>query len=260
MTLPILVEDQENLPEGYESLYEEGDKGGYYLKVEGVDSHPEVQGLKTAYQKEKEKRQALAKQRDELKRKADVIPEDVELETVQGLIEKLQSGALRPDGTTEDPNRPDPAKIKAEIEKRYQQQLDELTEGLSKKEGQLQRMVIDNGLTGALSKNKVTDPYFQKAAKKLLADQVQVKEDDNGRPFAVVETDMGEVSLDQFVQNWAASDEGSRFVDGSTGGGTRSGHSQSPKGKRQVTRGQFQAMAPAEKNEFINKNGGTVVD
>jgi len=250
MAIPILVEDQEKIPEGYTDLYKETDDGKYILDVEGVDNHPEVSGLKTAYQKEKEKRQKLAQQRDELNRKASMLPEDVDEDTLTAVLDKLKEG--------KDPfaDNTDMEKVKSNIEKRYKAQLDELSEGLTKKEKQVQQLVIDSGLSDALAKNNVTNPVYQKAAKKLLADQVKVQEDENGQVQAFAETDKGEVPLSKFVQDWTAGDEGSAFVDGSSGSGARG---TSLRGRKEVKRSQFEELAAAEQHEFI-KNGGKVVD
>lgn len=255
MALPVMVEDQESLPEGYADLYTETDSG-YVLDIEGVDSHPTVTGLKTAYSKEKEKRQQLAKQRDQYKTRAEMIPDDMEPDTVKSVIERLQAG--EDPFKSDDKDKPDPAKIKAEIEKRYQAQLDELTQGLSKKDAQVRQLVIDNGLTAALVKNKVVNPSFQKAAKKLLADQIQIKEGEDGSIAATVETDLGEIGLDQFVHNWTEGEEGRYFVEGNTGSGAP-GSKGGPKGKKEIKRSQFDALDHGEKAEFL-KSGGKITD
>lgn len=255
MALPVLVEDQTQLPEGMEDYYQENGDGTYVLDVDGVESHPSIVGLKNSYQKEQKARQKYKSERDQLKSKADLIPDDVETETLQQVIERLQAG--EDPFASNDKNKPDPAKIKAEIEKRYQNQLDELTQGLSKKDQQVRQLVIDSGLTSALAKHKVTNPVYQRAAKKLLADQIQVKEDEDGNVVATVETDMGEIGLDQYVQNWTAGEEGSAFVDGNTGSGAQG--NRRPRGKKEMSRAQFDELSPAERAEFT-RNGGRIYD
>lgn len=254
MPLPIMVEDQTQVPEGMQDYYQESEDGKFILAVDDVDNHPNVSGLKSAYQKEKEKRQQVAKQRDAFKHRAELLPEDIDEERLQQVLDKMNAG----DDDPPDKNKPDPAKIKADIEKRFQKQLDDLNEGVKSKDQKIRRLVIDNGLTGALAKNKVTNPTFQRAAKRLLEDQIKVSETEDGGVVATVETDMGEVSLDQFVQNWTAGDEGSAFVDGSSGSGAR-GASSSPKGGKQLTRAQFEQLGAAERSEFFKK-GGQIAD
>lgn len=220
MALQILVENQENIPEGMEEYYKAQDSGKYILDVEGVDNHPDVHGLKSAYQKEKANREQAEKQYKEVKRKADLLPGDdeVDQDTLQQIFDRLKAGEdlLAPP----DKNKLDPTKIKADIEKRYQKQLDELNSTIKTKDQMIRQSVIDSGLTSALAKNKVTNPTYQRAAKRLIEDQIKIKEED-GNVSAFVETDMGEIGLDQFVQNWTSLEEGSAFVDGNTGSGAR---------------------------------------
>ena len=230
MPLPILVESQDQIPEGLENHYKSQDDGKFILEVEGVDNHPEVHGLKSAYKKEKANREQAEKGLKEAKRKADLIPgeDEVDPDTFQQVIDRLKAGEdlLQPP----DKNKPDPAKIKADLEKRYQTQINELNEGLKVKDGKIRNLVVDNGLSSALAKNKITNPVYQRAAKRLLEDQVQVRENDDGTVGAFVETDMGEVGLDQFVQNWTSLEEGSAFVDGNAGSGARGAGGGNPPG------------------------------
>lgn len=281
--LPILVEDQTKLPEGFETYYEEKDDGSYILQVEGVDNHPDVHGLKSAYQKEKEKRQNFSKQMEQLKKKASLLPDDIDLdgETLSQLIEDYRARQADPDDDdhvddddknknknknkqTQQQQQADYQKIRDQIEKRFRKDLKERDDALTErdrlvqdKDQKIRQLIIDNDLTTALTKNKVTNPTFQRAAKRLLADQIKIQEDDNGTLIPIVETDMGEVSLDNFVRDWAAGDEGSEFVDGNTGSGAR-GANQGPKGKKEMTRAQFDQLFPADQMKFT-QNGGRIV-
>jgi len=264
MPLPITVDDQQNLPQGFEDYYKESDSGVFVLDVEGVDNHPDVKGLKNAYQSEKQKRQTLAQQRDQLKKRADLLPEelpdDLDAETLKSLLDKLNADPdnADPGNNNNGKNTPDPAKIREQIEKKWKAENDKLQENLTSKEKQIRDLVVDNNLTAALSKNKVTHPAYQKAAKRLLQDQIKIQENDNGQIVAVVETDMGETSLDQFVRDWAAGEEGAAFVDGNSGSGAF-GSNKGPKGKKQMPRSQFDQLGSAEKSAFT-RNGGKVYD
>ena len=282
MLLPILVEDQNDLPDGFENLYQENKEGKYVLQVEGVDNHPDVHGLKSAYQKEKEKRQKFSKDLENARKKASLIPDDVDEDTINELLEKIKARQNDPDGDgdpADDPGDNEPAKKKAkqkdqldyqkmrdQIEKRFKKDMKELSEQLSEKEKtvamkdqKIRKLIINNELTVALQKNKVTNPIYQKAAKRLLEDQIKIQEDDNGDLVPIVETDMGETSLENFVRDWTAGDEGSEFVDGNSGSGARGAGNKGPKGKKEISREQFDNMSAPERMAFF-KNGGRIVD
>ena len=245
MPIPIVVEDQNQLPEGLEDHYKAQDDGRYLLDVEGVDSHPDVSGLKTAYQKEKEKRQQVAKQRDEFKQRADLIPEDMDTESLQQAIEKAKNGG----------KDPEIEKLKA----KWQEELDKRDSAIESKDKQMRNLIIENNLSAALTENAVTNPTFQKAAKRLLADQIELEEDHNGNLNPVVENNLGKkLPLNEFVKNWTSGDEGKAFVDESRGSGAR-GAGGGPKGKKEMTREQFDQLPENEKIEF-SKNGGKLTD
>ena len=255
MGLKVLVEDQEQIPEGFGDYYKETDQG-FVLDVDGVDSHPDVQNLRTAYQREKEKRQRVAQERDQLKPRAEMIPEDVEQDTVQQVLDRLRQGE---DPFQQQKDGPDPAKIKEQVEQQWRKEVEQRDAKLSERDQQIRQMVIDQHLSQALSKAKVTNPAYQKAAKKLLADQIQVAEGDDGSLQATVETDMGPLTVEQYVQQWTAGDEGAAFADGNQGSGARGAQGSGPRGRQQISRGQFEELDAAAKQEFI-RNGGQVTD
>lgn len=260
MPIPVTVEDQSQIPEGMENYYQEQDDGKLVLDVEGVDNHPNVVNLKTAYQKEKEKRQKVAQERDKLKPKAEMVPDDVEPETIQNVIERIQNGEDPFQATDKEGNKTgeDPAKIKEQVEQRWKSAYEQKEQEVSQKNERIRRLVVDNALTSALQKNKISNPTYQKAAKRLLENQIKVQEDDNGDLQPIVETDMGELSLDQYVREWTSGEEGAAFVDGNSGSGAR-GANAGPKGKNEMARSKFQAMEPRDQKKFI-QNGGKVVE
>ncbi len=94
-----------------------------------------------------------------------------------------------------------------------------------------QRLLVENGLTDALTKVGVTNPAFLKAVKSTLASQVQLIAEGDTRVAKV-----GDKPLADFVTEWAKSEEGKYFVSapansgGGSGGGSTGGSSQT-KGK-----------------------------
>jgi len=262
MPIPVSVESEDDLPEGLAGYYEQSEDGTYVLGIEGVDNHPEVHGLKSSLQKQKTDREKLRKERDTLKQKASLIPDDLDPEQVQQAIERIQNS----DPGEDEPGNEskggkgkgeDPAKIREQLEKRFQSQIDEKDQAIQQRDQQVRQLVVDNGLTTALQKHGVTTPGLMKGAKRLLADQVKVQEGDDGSVQAVVDTDMGEVDLDAFVKDWVSSEEGQDYLPKTSGSGaTGSG----PKGgKKEMSRDKFDALGPEDKAKYI-RDGGKVVD
>ena len=99
---------------------------------------------------------------------------------------------------------------------------------LEAESGAVQRLLVDNGLTDALTKAGVTNPVHLKAAKALLAAQVQVAADGDQRVAKV-----GDKALTDFIGEWAKGDEGKHFVaaPANSGGGAAGGNGQ-PGGAR----------------------------
>jgi len=88
------------------------------------------------------------------------------------------------------------------------------------------KLLVDNGLTDALTKSGVTNPVHLRAAKAMLAGQVQLIADGENRIAKV-----GEKPLADYVGEWAKSDEGKYFVAAqqNTGGGAMGGDGKSVK-------------------------------
>jgi hypothetical protein len=91
---------------------------------------------------------------------------------------------------------------------------DKARKSLEAAEGFTQRLLVDNGLTEALTKAGVTAPSYLKAAKALLAGQVQIVADGDNKVAKV-----GDKALADFAAEWAKGDEGKHFVAAPTNGG-----------------------------------------
>lgn len=108
--------------------------------------------------------------------------------------------------------------IKAQLEAKHAKELAKVTARAEKAEGQVNKLVIENGLDAALDAAKVS-PALKKAAKALLREGAELK-DDAGEPVAL----MGGKPLADAIKDWAASDEGKHFViNGNSGGGAEGG-------------------------------------
>jgi hypothetical protein len=89
----------------------------------------------------------------------------------------------------------------------------------------LRARVVGDDLTRALIENGI-DKRYLRGAQALLERSLKVKEE-NGKMIAVVETDLGETPINEFVPQWVQSEEGKLYVPpargsdapGSTGSG-----------------------------------------
>lgn len=91
---------------------------------------------------------------------------------------------------------------------------------LADAEGFTQRLLVDNGLTEALTKAGVTNPVHLKYAKAELAKQVQIVSEGDTKVAKI-----GDKPLAEFTAEWAKGDEGKFFVAApmNSGGGAGGG-------------------------------------
>ena len=120
--------------------------------------------------------------------------------------------------------------------------------------GFVQKLLIDNGLSEALTKAGVK-PELMKATKALFSSQASIKIEGDTRAALI-----GDKPINDFIGEWAKSDEGKHFVlaQQNSGGGAQGGSSSGTQSKT-VTRLHFDGMSPADKMAF-SKAGGRIVD
>lgn len=132
---------------------------------------------------------------------------------------------------------------------------EDATKALQQESGFTSSLLIDQGLTAALTANGVTNPALLKGALAMLKSQgAQVVIDGDKRVAR-----LGEKALADAVKEFAASDEGKHFVSAkqNTGGGAQGGGGTTT--TNTMTRASFEALSPMAKSEF-GKKGGTLTD
>ena len=100
--LKTVIESTEGLDEALVPLYAEKD-GKFVLQIEGVDAHPDVANLKSAYERVKEDRETIRTERDTLKAKAAkgetvVVPAEFCAKTAAAPKSLKASAASKPTG------------------------------------------------------------------------------------------------------------------------------------------------------------------
>lgn len=117
------------------------------------------------------------------------------------------------------------------------------------------RLLVENGLTEALTKAGVTNPVHLRAAKAMLSGQVQLVAEGDNRIAKV-----GEKSLVDYVGEWAKGDEGKYFVAAQqNGGGGAPGGTGKGGSAKTMTRTAFDGLDAVAKSRFI-ADGGSVTD
>lgn len=112
----------------------------------------------------------------------------------------------------------DVEQVRSQLEAKHARELKTASDRAEKAEGQVRKLVIDNGLDAALDAASVS-PALKKAAKALLREGVELKEE-NGEPVALMQN----APLAEAIKAWAGTDEGKHFVtNGNSGGGAPGG-------------------------------------
>ena len=129
-----------------------------------------------------------------------------------------------------------------------------LKASLDAETGFTSKLLLDNGLTDALVKNGVAAPFLP-AVKAMLISQAKIEANGNDRVAKI-----GDKELNEFVKDWATSDDGKNFISApaNAGGGSAGGSSGGTGGKT-VSRSSFDAMSHGERANFV-KQGGKVTD
>ena len=142
----------------------------------------------------------LTKELKDFRKKATTEIDPDKFAAMESEVEELRSSLAKAEKTS-----------KTEIEKR--------DKSLTEKDGALQRLLIDGGLTDAMVKAGVR-PELMPAVKAMLSQKASIKAD--GEAYQAI---MGDKPLSEAVTAWAASDEGKHFVSApaSSGGGAAGG-------------------------------------
>jgi outer membrane murein-binding lipoprotein Lpp/acylphosphatase len=120
-------------------------------------------------------------------------------------------------------------------------------QSLESEQSAVRNLLVETGLTDALTKQGVTNPVLLKAAKQMLAGSVKLEQDGDIRVAR-----LGEKPLADAIKEWAGGDEGKHFVTAQqNSGGGAAGGSGTGGATPTMTRAQFDALVPAKKAETM---------
>lgn len=144
--------------------------------------------------------------------------------------------------------------VKKQIEDKFLKQIAEKDTAVNDYKAKLQKLVIDDGLTGALAKAGIA-PQYMDAAKALLKNSAQFAIGDD------LTAKVGEEPLADFVVKWATSEAGKPFVAAplNAGSGAKGANGVGKATAKTITRGDFDALSQADRAAHI-KSGGQVTD
>lgn len=115
------------------------------------------------------------------------------------------------------------------------------------------KLLVDNGLTDALTKANVASQFLP-AAKALLASKVEIKTEGDQRKVMV-----GDKELGAYVTEWSQGDEGKHYVIAPKSGGGGAEGGADGKGAKTVARAAFDAMTQQERAAFSASGGKVTV-
>ena len=254
MGVKAILDSVDDLPEDVRGCYtQDGDR--YVLDVEDIDAHPKVRGVITANNTNKQTRDKLRAELDDLKNRFSFLPEDFDADAFQALQDAADGKGGK---VTDEQIAAMRDKLAERLERKYQPEIQSREERISKLDSYLRRMVVDDGLSKAADDAGV-DRDFKDAAMALIKQSAKITiEENDGQYSASVDTDMGAIPLAQYVREWTATDQGKKFVAKSTGPDPKGGRNGSDGGKT-MKRATFDALAPADKTKAIS-DGIRVVD
>jgi hypothetical protein len=126
---------------------------------------------------------------------------------------------------------------------------------LETESGVTRTLLVDNGLTEALTKANVPVAFLP-AVKALLSSKVELKTEGNSRVAKV-----GDKSLGDYITEWSQGDEGKHYVAAPGNGGAGAGGNKVPgqKTSKTMTRAAYDEMPPENVGAFFAE-GGTLTE
>lgn len=224
MTLKAVLDNLDEVDEAFKGEYKELD-GKFFLDVDdSIKMHTAILPLSNSLKNVKTEKATLQSKLNVAEAKAAQLPENFDKDEYDRLVaEEARRKAdpnYKPDSAEHLQRQREQYETRiASLTKDYDAKLAEKDEVISELDGEIVGGKAETELTTALQKHGV-DPAFLKASRSMLQKSVKViKDEDTGERRAVVETDLGEVDVDKFVENWSKSDEGKPFVSKAHGSG-----------------------------------------
>jgi len=210
VALKAIVEDINEVDEAFRGEYKEqktGDKSVFYLDITDFGKHPGAVTLKGSLNKVDKDKKDLETKLNELNAKFGALAEDEGFSVDEW--NRLKAGT----GETPEAIKSLQDQHKAAIKTLTDKHTAELTAAqgqITQLDGYINNSLVDNGLKDALLDIGV-NPDLLDGAVATLRPKVKVTTNDQQERVAVVETDIGEVPVADFVKDWSG-DKGKPYI------------------------------------------------
>jgi len=237
--LKVIYDSADEIPDALRDLYQEvmdGDVARYVLQLDDdVKHHPQILALRNAYDRQKQENASLKAQVASLSKGADTVPDDFtseEWERLKALDDEFKKG-----GGDDAERRRREAEMTAQrntlqqkldrLEKKYQTDIAERDGSIERMKNHVHRLLVEDGLTKALAEAGIQGPML-KASRAMLERSVEIIQDGDADPVAMIKTDLDPTPIGEYVKSWVQTDEGRAFLPQPSGGGASG--SNAPKG------------------------------
>lgn len=217
MTLRAVVDTLDDIDASLHGEYTEKD-GKFFLDLDdSIRTHTSILPLSNSLANAKKDKKAVQDKLDAANARLQGLPDDFDLDEYTRLVADEKK---RKEDPNYKPGNDDHLQRQREqydqriatMKTEHAAQLAEKDNIIASLDGEIVGTKAETELSNALAKHGV-DPAFQKASRVMLQKSVKVvKDEDTGERRAIVETDLGEVDVDRFVETWTKSDEGKPFV------------------------------------------------
>lgn len=253
MGLKALLDSVDDVAEAMREFYKEDASGKFVLDIEGIDDHPKVRGVITANRENVKKRDQYKARAEELEGKVAGLPDDFDADEWTRL--KAGEGG-KPDEALQALRDQHERKIAA-LTTKHASDLTAKDTALSERDSYIDRTLVDGGLKDALLDVGVA-PELLDGALAVLRGNVKVHRSDDGNRKAIVETDLGEVGIGDFVKEWSGA-KGKAYL-GKPSGPDPKGNGNARGGGKTMTRADFEKLDPAGKHKAMTVDKVSVVD
>lgn len=221
MSLQSIYESSEQIPDGVKDHYKEQSDGSYKLQLEGgVKTQGDIEKIKKTLEKEREERISL-------QQKLSSFPDDFDPDKWDKL-KHIDPENYNGDGKNE-------TQIRNEVIDEYKPKIKELENKLQQKEEKFKNTLKRDAVQQALIEAGVTNKIrLEDATDRIMRSRdIEVREDEENGTYNVLAGSLRD-PVDEFVKEWANTEEGKYYVsagNNSGGGSNNNGPSDSNTGE-----------------------------
>lgn len=199
MALKAFTDTLDGIDASLHEHYVEKD-GGYYLSLDDFGKHPGAVTLKNTLNKVNKEKETLSAQVVDLEGKVSVLPDDFDADDWARL---KASDTGKPDEAIQALKDQHTRAVEA-LRNKHTLEIEAANTQVAERDAYIDRTLIDGGLKDSLLEVGVM-PELLDGALASLRGNVKVQRADDGSRSAIVETDLGDVGIADFVKEWAGS-------------------------------------------------------